>query len=385
MASTRSIPFGMPIIGEEERAAVQAVMNNPILVHGPRAEQFEQAFSEWIGGGHAVSVSSCTAGLHLAYFAWGIGAGDEVIVPAQTHTATAHAVELTGAKAVFVDAEPRTGNIDISAIEAAVTPRTRAISIVHYLGVPVDMPAVMRIAERHNLKVVEDCALAIGTRLNGVHAGLHGDVGCFSFYPVKHMTTAEGGMMTTRDPAFAALLKRVRAFGVDRHVGERKIPGVYDVTMLGFNYRMNEIEAAIGIEQVKRLDFILERRAANFAALRAGLSGHPDITLFEGPPAGGVDSHYCLSAILSDRCAAVREKIVAAINARGVGTSIYYPRPVPHMTYYTQKYGFAPDSFPVAARISGNSIALPVGAHLDTGDMAYVADSVKAAIAEVMA
>jgi perosamine synthetase len=170
---------------------------------------------------------------------------------AQTHVATAHAVELTGAKPIFVDAELRTGNIDIAAIEARITPRTRAIAVVHYLGVPVDMVPVNAIAKRHRLFVLEDCALAIGTRFDGIHAGLLGDAGCFSFYPVKHMTTAEGGMIITRDGAFAEKLRHIRAFGVDRHSGERKIPGVYDVTALGFNYRMNEIESAIGIEQVK--------------------------------------------------------------------------------------------------------------------------------------
>ena len=200
----REIPFGRPIIGEAERAAVLDVLYGPILVHGPRTIAFENAFAKWTGAPHAISVSSCTAAMHLVYFTLGYGPGDEVIVPAQTHTATAHAVELTGAKAVFVDSERRTGNIDVSAIEAAITPRTRAIAVVHYLGVPVDMAGIGAVAKRHGLFVLEDCALAIGTRIDGVHAGLFGDVGCFSFYPVKHMTTAEGGMIITRNAALAA-------------------------------------------------------------------------------------------------------------------------------------------------------------------------------------
>jgi dTDP-4-amino-4,6-dideoxygalactose transaminase len=186
----RNIPFGRPTIGEEERAAVLDVLSGPILVHGPRANAFEDAFAAWTGAPHAVTVSSCTAAMHLVYFALGYGPGDEVIVPAQTHAATAHAVELTGARAVFVDAERQTGNIDIAAIEAAITPRTRAIAVVQCLGIPVDMTAVKAIAERHGLFVLEDCALAFGTRIDGVHAGLFGDVGCFSFYPVKHMKAA---------------------------------------------------------------------------------------------------------------------------------------------------------------------------------------------------
>jgi perosamine synthetase len=180
----RNIPFGRPLIGDEERRAVQEVLQGPILVHGPRAVAFEKAFAAWTQAPHAVSVSSCTAALHLLYFSWGFGPGDEVIVPAQTHTATAHAVELVGAKPVFVDAERATGNIDIAAIEAALTSRTRAISLVHYLGVPVDMDRINAIAGKRGLKVLEDAALAIGTKHKGTHAGLLGDAGCFSFYPV---------------------------------------------------------------------------------------------------------------------------------------------------------------------------------------------------------
>lgn len=380
----RDIPFGRPIIGDEERAAVLDVLRGPILVHGPRSALFEDAFARWTGAPHAVSVSSCTAAMHLVYFALGLGAGDEVIVPAQTHTATAHAVELTGAKAVFVDAELSTGNIDIAAIETAITPRTRAIAVVHYLGVPVDMAAVNAIAKRHKLFVLEDCALAIGTRIGETHAGLFGDVGCFSFYPVKHMTTAEGGMIITRDGELANKLRHLRAFGVDRHMGERKIPGIYDVTALGFNYRMNEIEAAIGIEQVKRLDDILAKRAANFAALDQALRRVPHISLFSAPKSGMQNSYYCLAMGLDNQAAPLRFDIVNKLNKRGVGTSIYYPEPVPYMSYYRIKYGYAGNNFPNAASISHNSIALPVGAHLGLDDMAYVAEVVAETVQELV-
>jgi len=372
----RNIPFGRPLIGEEERRAVLDVLSGPILVHGPRSQAFEKSFAGWTGAPFAVSVSSCTAAMHLLYFSWEYGPGDEVIVPAQTHVATAHAVELVGAKPVFVDAERTTGNIDVAAIEAAVTERTRAISVVHYLGVPVDMDGVNRIAQKRNLKVMEDCALAIGTRYDGRHAGLLGDAGCFSFYPVKHMTTAEGGMVLTRDGALAARLTRQKAFGVDRHQGERALPGVYDVNMLGFNYRMNEIEAAIGIEQVKRLDDILARRERNYRALRAALAQLSELTLF-AEPAVGTSSRYCLSVMLRDKLLGKRHEIVAALNQRGVGTSVYYPRAVPHMTYYAQKYGYAKGSYPNAAWISAASIALPVGPHLQEEDMVYIGEMFK--------
>jgi perosamine synthetase len=379
----REIHFGRPTIGDAERAAVMDVLNGPILVHGPRAVAFEKDFAAWTGAPHAISTSSCTAALHLTYFYLGLGAGDEVIVPAQTHAATAHAVELTGATSVFVDAERRTGNIDIALIEAALTSRTRAISLVHYLGLPVDMDRVNAIAKKHDLFVVEDCALSLGSRYREIHTGLLGDVGCFSFYPVKHITTAEGGMITTTRPEIAAKIGRQKAFGVDRAHGDRKVPGVYDVTMLGFNYRMNEIEAAIGIEQMKRLDGILAVRERNYRALHRALREIDEITLLETTNGVFQSSYYCLSILLNTRLAALRFELVSKLNAAGVGTSVYYPKAVPDLTYYREKYGFVPGRFPNASWISDASIALPVGPHLNEDDMAYIAATVRAAISEL--
>jgi len=379
----REIHFGRPTIGDAERAAVMEVLNGPILVHGPRAIAFEQAFAAWTGAPHAVSTSSCTAALHLVYFYLGLAAGDEVIVPAQTHAATAHAVELTGAKSVFVDAERRTGNIDIDQIEAALTPRTRAISLVHYLGLPVDMDRVNAIARKRDLFVVEDCALSLGSRYRGVHTGLLGDVGCFSFYPVKHITTAEGGMITTTRPEVAAKINRQKAFGVDRQHGDRKVPGVYDVTMLGFNYRMNEIEAAIGIEQMKRLDDILATRGRNYRTLHRALREIDEITLLETSSGDFQSSYYCLSILLDTRLAGLRFELVSKLNAAGIDTSVYYPKAVPDLTYYREKYGLKPGRFPNASWISDASIALPVGPHLNEDDMAYIATTVRAAISEL--
>jgi perosamine synthetase len=383
MKPMREIHFGRPTIGDAERDAVMEVLKGPILVHGPRAVAFEKAFAAWTGAPHAVSTSSCTAALHLVYFYLGLGAGDEVIVPAQTHAATAHAVELTGARPVFVDAERRTGNIDIAQIEAALTPHTRALSLVHYLGLPVDMDRINAIARKHDLFVVEDCALSLGSRYRGIHTGLLGDAGCFSFYPVKHITTAEGGMITTKRPEIAATIARQKAFGVDRQHGDRKVPGVYDVTMLGFNYRMNEIEAAIGIEQVKRLDGILATRERNYRALHRALGEIDEISLLATGDGVFQSSYYCLAILLNRRFADLRFEFVSKLNAAGVGTSVYYPKAVPDLTYYREKYGFAPGSFPNASWISDASIALPVAPHLDEDDMAYIAQAVKTAITEI--
>ncbi|WP_416897444.1 MAG: DegT/DnrJ/EryC1/StrS family aminotransferase [Minwuia sp.] len=378
------IHFGRPILGDEERQAVLEVLDSPQLVHGPRAELFEADFAEWCGGGEAITVSSCTAGLHLGYFQMKLGAGGEVIVPAQTHTATAHAVEYCGAKPVFVDAEPETGNIDIDRIEHAITDRTRAISVVHYLGMPVDMDRVMAIAAKYGLPVIEDAALAVGSYVNGVHAGLIGDLGCFSFYPVKHMTTAEGGMLLTRDSEIAARVRRQKAFGLDRTVVERKEPGIYDVTQLGFNYRMNELQAAIGIQQLKRIPDFLAARHRNYWRLEAGLKEIDEIDLFQSNHAHLESSHYCLSVILKGRAEGRRSEIVQGLKDRGIGSSVYYPGPVPMLTYYREKYDLNPADYPVASRISNQSIALPVGPHLDEADMDRIASSLKGAINDVI-
>lgn len=379
---TIKIPFARPHIGEEEKKAVMDVLSGPILVHGPRAKQFEADFARYVRGGNAVSVSSCTAALHLAYFYLKLGAGDEVIVPAQTHTATAHAVELCGATPVFVDAELKTGNIDLDQIESKITPRTKAISIVHFLGMPVNMDRINQIAQKHKLFVVEDCALAIGTFYKGVHAGLHGDAGCFSFYPVKHMTTAEGGMFLTKHADVAAKIERQKAFGVDRTMTERAVPGVYEVTQLGFNYRLNEIQAAIGSEQIKRMDFFLKKRRENYEALQSALRGMPELRLLESTHGDYQSSYYCLSILLESGLADRRLEVVKMLNENGVGTSVYYPRPVPHMKYYREKYGHSETSFPAASAISYRSIALPVGPHLGLEEMSFIARQVKDAVAK---
>jgi len=378
----RTIHFGRPIIGEEEKNAVLNVLGSPILVHGPCSKEFENSFAAYTKAPYAVSVSSCTAALHLSYFYLKLKAGDEVIVPAQTHNATAHAVEFCGAKPVFVDAEIKTGNIDIDQIEPLITERTKAISIVHFLGMPVNMDRINEIAKKYGLFVVEDAALAIGTYYKGVHAGLLGDVGCFSFYPIKHMTTAEGGMLITKNEEIATGITRQRAFGVDRTQGERKIPGIYDVTMLGYNYRMNEIQAALGIEQVKRMNEFLKQRKLNYERLYDGLKEIDEISLFQPSQGDYQSSYYCLSILLNESLVEKRFEIVDYLKDHGVGTSVYYPHPVPHLTYYKEKYDYGEETYPVAAMISNGSIALPVGPHLDIEDMDYITESIRKAIKE---
>lgn len=382
MKAKSVIPFGRPEIGDEERAAVEAVLRGPTLVHGPKAVEFESAFASFTGAEAAVSVSSCTAGMHLVYFALGFGPGDEVIVPAQTHVATAHAVRLTGATPVFVDSEELTGNIDVRLIESAITDKTRAISVVHYLGVPANISEIVRIAKKRNLFVLEDCALALGAQVQGTHVGLIGDVGVFSFYPVKHMTTTEGGMVITNDTDLAARLRLLRAFGVDRSHGERAIPGMYDTVALGFNYRMSEVNAAIGLVQLGKVGRFLAQRRENYEAIAGSLEGRlpPKSRIIPQPCNSSItSSHYCLSIMLSESLALKRSAIMAYMTEHGVGTSVYYPHPVPRMTYYQKQLG-STCHVPAAASFSDNSLALPVGPHVSETDRDTVVATLTSAI-----
>jgi perosamine synthetase len=375
-SSMRSIPFGKPWITDAERNAVLGVLAGDVLTHGPHSRAFEKEFGAFMGSGaHCLCVGSGMAALHLAYWQLGIGPGDEVIVAAQTHVATAHAVEYVGAKPVFIDCNPFTGNIDPSQLESLITARTKAIGLVHFLGIPCDMDAIMQVATRHGLKVIEDCALAVGARYRGTHVGLFGDAAIFSFYPVKHITTGDGGMFVSRHADLAAKAGKARAFGVDRTFAEREIPGMYDVPSLGINYRLSDINAVIGRKQLERIDAILERRRHNFETLREAIAGVGGLTVLDATTPHSSSSHYCLSVVLDDSIAATRNAIVKKLNAAGIGTSVYYPHPVPRLTYYQRKYGYDAGQFRQAARISDQSIALPVGPHLTTDDVTYIAKS----------
>jgi len=378
MNETRNIPFGRPWIEDDERNAVVEVLKGHVLTHGPQCKSFEEKFTEYLGGeGHCLTVSSCTAGLHLIYMHFGIGQGDEVIVPAQTHTATAHAVEYVGAKPVFIDCLPESGNIDHNQIESHITEKTKAISVVHFLGIPCDMEKICAIANKHNLKVVEDCALAIGTRFNDIPASLWGDAAAFSFYPVKHITTAEGGMLVTKHQAVCDSIKLLRAFGVDRTYEERNVPGMYDVKMLGYNYRMSEVQAVIGIQQMSRVSEILIKRKNNFSLLKESLSPISDISILDAQHDNEVNSHYCLTIVLQNSLSEKRTDFIMQLKEAGVGTSIYYPQPVPRFSYYKNKYGYDASCFPNAEKISDCSIALPVGPHLGREDLEYIAEQCK--------
>lgn len=382
MTDTPPIPFARPWITDEDRQAVLEVLNGYILTHGPQCKSFEQEFAEFLGGGHCVSVSSCMAALHLSYLHFGIGPGDEVIVPAQTHVATVHAVEWVGATPVFVDCDARTGNMTASAIESAVTPKTKAISIVHFAGIPCDMPPIVDLAQRYNLKIIEDCAIALGARHQGRHVGLFGDAGCFSFYPVKHMTTGEGGMFISRHQDVAQAVAKLRAFGVDRTHSERTVPGMYDVPSLGLNYRMSEIQAALGRSQLRRMHVVLAQRASQVDRYRKLMGSLSNLRLIDTSAAESRSSHYCASVVFEGEYATTRNEMVERLNAAGIGTSIYYPQPVPRMNYYRKKYGFVAGRYPGAEQISDHSIALPLGMHLAEGDVDRIVTTLERSVTE---
>jgi dTDP-4-amino-4,6-dideoxygalactose transaminase len=285
----------------------------------------------------------------------------------------------------FVDSEDHTGNIDTLALESAITERTRAIAVVHYLGVPANMREITEIARRRGLFVLEDCALALGARIKDTHVGLIGDAGVFSFYPVKHITTTEGGMIITKDANFAARLRLLRAFGVDRTHSERTTAGIYDAIELGFNYRMSEVNAAIGLVQLGRVEEFLKRRQENFESISRRLEGRlPRDSRIIPQPCNNLikSSHYCMSLMLNDDLAEKRTEIMKHMLQNGVGTSIYYPHPVPRMSYYRLQLG-CEVQVPRATRFSDQSLALPVGPHLSPEDCDYVSRMLLDALDEI--
>ena len=371
------IPFGKPIIDKKELNAVQKILKSGIYVHGPKSKEFEKNFQKFTKAKNAISVSSCTAGMHLIYFTLGIGKGDEVIVPAQTHTATAHAVELTGAKPIFIDCEKKSGNIDVSKVIQKINKKTKAICVVHFLGIPVDLRKLVKIAKRKKIFILEDCALSLGAKLKNIHTGLIGDAGVFSFYPVKHITTAEGRMIITNNNNLAKKLRIKKAFGIDKIFSERKISGIYDAVELGFNYRMSEIHAVIGIEQLKKFPLFLKKRISNFNYYIKNLSKLKNIEILNDDNKMLFKSHYCLNLVLKGKLKNKRFEIINFLKSKKIGTSIYYPQPVPRMTYYKKKYSYNSSLYLNAAEISDNSFSLPVGPHLKNDELIYIINKIK--------
>ena len=370
-----NIPFAKPDLSRSDVGPLEEILEGGTLVHGKVTRQFEEEFAHRVGSEYAISVSSCTAALHLSLMAHDVGPGQSVLVPAMTHVATAHAVEFCGAIPIFADVDPATGNIDPLSIAQAIRPNTTAIIVVHYLGLPCDMDSIRSIAGSSNIKVIEDCALALGATYKGRQVGTLGDAGCFSFYPTKHMTTIEGGMVTTNDTALAERVRKQKAFGYDRSVEQRNLPGIYDVTMLGYNYRMNEVEAAIGLQQLKRLDNFQEARRRNWERLAAQLVGREDLVIFPRSLGSSDSSHFCLNVTFSEEASIDRNTVLMRLKEAGVGCSVHYPVALPLSHYYRHRYGYRLGEFPTAEWIAAETLSLPVGPHLVEGDIERIAQT----------
>lgn len=366
------ISIASPLMGEEEKEAVLRVLNSGQLAQGEQVALFEQQFAELCQVQHAVAVSTGTAALHLALLAHGIGQGDEVITTAFTFAATANAILLVGATPVFVDIDAETYTIDPALIEAALTPRTKAIVPVHLYGHPCDMKSIMQLAESHRLQIIEDACQAHAAAIEGIPVGSFG-TGCFSFYPTKNMTTGEGGMVTTNDPAIAEQVRILRNQGQAQR---------YVQTALGYNQRMTNLQAAIGLAQLSKLERFTGQRIVNAHYLTEGLSGAVK-TPIARPGYRHVYHQYTIQ--VPDE----RDAWAAKLHERGIGTGIHYPIPVYAQPFYrasTSQFrlaaasvtGEAPTSLPVTEAAARQVLSLPVHPAVSEDDLATIVREVLA-------
>ncbi len=343
------IPIARPQIGEREKAAVLEVLDSGQLAQGPRVRAFEEHFSGWVGADFGVAVSNGTASLHVALLAHGIGPGHEVITSPFTFVASANSILFVGAMPVFADIGADTFNLDPDSVAAHITERTRAILAVHLFGHPCDMEGLAELARAHDLVLIEDACQAHGAQLDGLPMGSWGTA-CYSFYPTKNMTTAEGGMLTTNDPEIADRARLLREHGSrERYLHES----------LGYNLRMTDLQAAIGLIQLESVDAWNEQRRRNADRLTAGLAGIPGLTTpTVRPRAKHVFHQYTIRV-------QARDDVREALTHEGIGTGIYYPIPVHQQPFYTG-LGYR-DKLPEAERASREVLSLPVHPSL-TGD-----------------
>ncbi len=335
-----NIPFGSPMISKKDKEQVLDVLNGHMLTHGPKCEEFESKFADYIGVKHAITTSNCTTAIHLGLVANEIKAGDEVIVPAMTHVATAHAVEHCGAKPIFVDVDIETGCINPELIEAKITKKTKAIIVVHFVGLPCDMEKILVIASKFNLRVIEDSATALGAFIDRKQTGTFGDVGCFSFYPTKHITSFEGGMLTTNNDIIAKKVKTHKAFGYNKNLKDRLIPGIYDIDNIGWNYRMSEGHAALGLSQLSRLDYFLSCRRKSANIIEDKIHNLNRLSYIPFVSKKRKSSWYCINIMIEKDFKISRNNIIKKLNDLGIGTSVHYPVALPNSIYYSSKYGY---------------------------------------------
>ncbi|MCY3552251.1 MAG: DegT/DnrJ/EryC1/StrS family aminotransferase [Candidatus Poribacteria bacterium] len=379
MAKKPFVPFSRPWIDDTEIEAVSQVLASKWISTGNRVREFERSFAEYLGAKHAIAVSSCTAALHLSLVVAGIGSGDEVITTPYTFTATAEAIRYVGAKPVFVDINPDTLNIDISKIEQAVTPRTKAILPVHIAGIACDMDAIQDICQNHNLVLIDDAAHAIPTEYKGQSIGNIGDLSAFSFYANKNLTTGEGGMITTNNDAFAEPLRTMRLHGIDKDAWSRQSQRDiwrYDITTEGYKYNMTDIQAAMGLCQLMKLNKQHERRR-NFAQIyKTELAKFPQISTPVIPDNPREHSWHLYIIQLQN---GKRDEFVASLSEANVECSVHYI-PLHLFEFYQEKYGYRVGDFPYAEAAYERVVSLPLHPGLTDGDI----HTVVAAIGKIL-
>jgi dTDP-4-amino-4,6-dideoxygalactose transaminase len=379
------LPFALPEIGEDEIAEVVDTLRSGWVTTGPKAMRFEKAFGEFLGDPslHCIAVNSATAGLHLALEALGIGPGDEVITTTHTFTATAEVVRYLGADVRLVDIDPATLNIDPALVEAAITPRTKAIMPVHYAGLAADMPAILDIARRHGLKVVEDAAHALPTTCGGALVGtLASDAAVFSFYANKTITTGEGGMLVTRDAALARRAKVMRLHGMSRDAFDRftaKVPSwYYEIVAPGFKYNLTDIAAALGLHQLAKARAFQARREAIAHAYDAAFAGLPLMTP-PRPRAGDQHAWHLYVLRLADGAGVSRDAFIERMFAAGIGCSVHYI-PLHLHPYWRERYALSAAQFPHSQQAYERMVSLPLYTRMGEADVQRVVDAVRAAL-----
>ncbi|MDE2454095.1 MAG: DegT/DnrJ/EryC1/StrS aminotransferase family protein [Burkholderiales bacterium] len=379
------LPFALPEIGDEEIAEVVDTLRSGWITTGPKARRFEDDFKAFLGqpGLHSIAVNSATAGLHLAAEALGIGPGDEVITTTHTFTATAEVVRYLGADVKLVDIDPKTLNIDPAAVEAAITPRTKALIPVHYAGLAADMPALLAVAQRHGLKLIEDAAHALPATSQGALVGtLASDATVFSFYANKTMTTGEGGMLVTRDPALAKRAGVMRLHGMSRDAFDRFTATVpswyYEIVAPGFKYNLTDIAAALGIHQLRRARDFQRQRERIAALYDEALAGLPLLTP-PRPAAGELHAWHLYVLRLADGAGIARDRFIERLFEQGIGCSVHYI-PLHRHPYWRERYGLDAAMFPHSEHAYQRMLSLPIYTRMSDGDVERVVAAVKAAL-----
>jgi len=378
-----TIPFYVPWITKEDKNAVYDALKSRWLTGGPQAVNFEKKFADYIGTKHAVAVSSCTAALHLAMRVLNIKSGDEVIVPVLTFAATANAPIFCGAKPVFADIDEKTFNLSPKDMMEKITSKTKAVIPVHYGGQPCDMKEILEIAKDHNLYVVEDCAHSLGAEYDRAKTGALGEMGCFSFYPTKIITTLEGGMITTNNKKLAERIRILREHGMSRTAlaRESNITWYYDVVDLGYNYRLSEAQAALGISQMKRIAEGIKKRiqAANYYSKKLSQHAFSGIT----PPYRATNRshifHLYTIKIKKDVAGITRNELFKKLSENGIQSSVHYT-PLHLMSFYKQFLDEKLSSFPIAERIYKEILSLPIFPALTRNSVAYITTKIKESI-----